>query len=431
MSVYGKVVICLGAAALLSACQYPRTDTAPLPAPDRSANARLLRDFQTFDPDYQAHRDLRAVRLKALSAKVLAMELRGEPATCSSQILLEANWLLNSSAHWNEIDERLDTLEKSLNDPVEQAIAETADPKTGLWGACYKAFYLKLNDTYDRLERTSAGNEPPHPLPPFLSGPGAVDGLPVQLGMLAISDVAGTGVDHEREYNDMLATLLQMIVLGKPQNYQVDPRLKASFTDFVVHKLRDPATGWWGEGYQRDGQDVIVDDLNITFRVVSYLKGQVPELSRVIDTALKVKDLDYPVGWKWKGSYWNHSDMEAVTLFAYAWPLANFLERDQMATETDKMLTWCLQSSLQSDGSFKPIEPDASIEEAETYGVQFLVRVGYFDPSRRFWTNRDFPEAEGVRRRIVSFAKSHMAAGGSGGNSYKSILDALNARSAQ
>ena len=99
-----------------------------------------------------------------------------------------------------------------------------------------------------------------------------------------VSDVRHTGVDHEREFNETLATLLQMIVRRKPQNYSVDPALREALLDRVLTRYRNSETGYWGERYRRDGREDFPDDLSMTFHVISYLKGKVPLTCRTSST---------------------------------------------------------------------------------------------------------------------------------------------------
>jgi hypothetical protein len=83
------------------------------------------------------------------------------------------------------------------------------------------------------------------------------------------------------------------------------------------------------------------------------------------------------------------------------------------------MLHWCLTQSLCPDGSFRPSPGgDDSIEEGEHFGVAFLARIGYFDRSKRFWTNEDFPEAEANRQHIIAFIKANQGHGVAGGAYY-------------
>jgi hypothetical protein len=162
----------------------------------------------------------------------------------------------------------------------------------------------------------------------------------------------------------------------------------------------------------------------MTFHTVSYLEGKVPDMPKVVDTALALKDADTPPGWLWQGGYWNHNNMDVAVIFRYGWPEAGESQRRAMRTELDKMLKWCLAESLQPDGSFKPLA-DGSIEEAEYFGAVFLARIGYFDRKLRFWTDADFPEAEAVRRRILAFVDTHLKTGGAGGLYYRGVLEEL------
>jgi hypothetical protein len=133
------------------------------------------------------------------------------------------------------------------------------------------------------------------------------------------------------------------------------------------------------------------------------MEGQIPQMDKVLTTALAVKNLDYPVGWLWQKHYWNHNNMDVVTLFKYG----------------------CLQESLQPDGSFMPTIADGSVEEAEAYGVDFLDRIGYFNKTKRFWTTEDFPDSGIVREKILAFVHQHSSQGGAGGNDYDDILKEL------
>ena len=191
------------------------------------------------------------------------------------------------------------------------------------------------------------------------------------LDALSASEVSRTGIDHEREFNETLATLLQMIVRRKPENYTVDPALRDALLDRVLHRYRNPETGYFGERYRRNQHDDFPDDLSATFHVISYLKGKVPDMPRVIDTTLAIKDFSYPAGWLWNGEFWNHNNMDVVALFHLGWPEATAQQKRSMSTEIDRMMNWCLHESLQPDGSFKVNIADGSLEDAEYYGTSF------------------------------------------------------------
>ncbi len=389
---------------------------------DRDASSLLEQDFIAFDPHYREERESRVARTKELAKQMFAEEAQGAKTACGHQILFELGSLLLSSADFKLIDLRLHDLEASIGHPS----SDKPDPD-GMWGSCYQEWYLKLYATYDHIESNAADEPSPHPLPAFLGRVSTPEKLTSYLDSLSVSDVRHSGVDHEREFNETVATLLQMIVRRKPENYNVDPALRDALLERVLHRYRNHDTGYFGERYLRNGHEDFPDDLSMTFHVVSYLKGKVPDMPRVLDTTLAIKDFGYPAGWLWKGEFWNHNNMDVVALFHLGWSEASPNQKKAMATEIDRMLAWCLHDSLQPDGSFKVNVADGSLEDAEYYGTSFLARIGFFDPSQRFWTDRDFPEAPDVKKRIVAFVQAHRGSGPTGDN-YRSSLEALGVR---
>ena len=112
--------------------------------------------------------------------------------------------------------------------------------------------------------------------------------------------------------------------------------------NLLFNNLRNPLTGWWRESYVRNGHIEFVDNLRTTFHSVSYLKENVPDMDQIISTLLVVKNIPYPVGWFWKNEYWNHNNMDVVTLFKYGWNKVNEQQRNEMSNEIDKMFQWCV-----------------------------------------------------------------------------------------
>jgi hypothetical protein len=399
------------------------SEASLVPQSDLEANARMERDFIAYDPHYKEEKAQRIERIRAVARKVFDKESSSQKTACSHQILFEAMSLIISSADFKLIDQRLDDAEASLASPELQAKAEKPDAADGSFGACYVEWYLRVGASYDQLRKSRDRSSKQSPLPLWLDRIATPAKLTDYLLSISASDISHTGIDHERELNDMLAVLTRMLL--RDSNFLVDPQLKSIFLDLILHRLRNPKTGWWGESYSRNGHLDFVDDLSVTFHVVSYLSGNIPDMPRVIDTTLAVKDMDYPVGWLWKGQSWNHNNMDVVTLFQYGWPSASDEQRKAMQAEIEKMLHWCLTESLQPDGSFKPTIADGSLEETMEYGVAFLARIGFLDKSKRFWTNQDFPQSEEVRSRILSYVKKHEASGGAGGTQYQGVLEDL------
>ena len=390
------------------------------PVADGEAGLRLHKEFLAFDPHYDQERAARIARIHPLLLQVREREAAGRPTADAKQILWELKALLVQTADFSLIDRRLSDLELQLASPDG---ADTQDPVDGSWGRHYVAWYCKLDATMDQLGTKALKGRAPAIPPRFLDRVNSPDLLTAYLASVSTSDVAQTGVDHLLEFNLSLGNLMRLILRDQPVGYRWDPKMKACLMDLILNRFRNPSTGWWGERYVRGGQTVFVDDLSTTFHVVSYLHGQVPDLPRVVDTTLAVSDLDFPVGWRMKGEYWNHNNMDVVELFKAGWPQASAGQREAMAAEIERLLQWCLTQSLQPDGGFKPNSGDGSIEEGTYYGASFLARIGYFDPAERFWTSREFPGAEDVRQRIAGFVLRHGDTGGSGGGYYEDTLN--------
>jgi len=423
-----KLLPCLIPGALLSLA-IPLGATE-VPAADLDTHAKKIREFGTYlsrtAPDGWQRYARQLARIPALGARVNARETAGQGTLCAHQILSEVSWLAGSVMDAARLGKRLDDLENVLAHPEEEGKAAQQDASDGGWGSCHDEWFFKVNATFDHLTNPSnAAETPRYPLRLFdrVNSP---DKLQQYFANVAVSDLALTGVDHRRELNESLSNLTRLIVRGIPAYYAWHPKLKEALVERIIPSLRNAPTGWWGESYVRNGQAEFVDDLSVTFHVISYLRGDVPNLPAVMDHLLAVKDLDYPIGWLEEGRRSNHNQMDVVTLFRFVWPSANDAQKKAAAAEIRRMLDWCLRESLQPDGSF---QPDAgsheSMEESTSWGVSFLARIGFFDPAKRFWTDAGFPDAEPIRQKLIGYIEKHKAAGGAGGVYYQHDLEEL------
>ena len=87
-------------------------------ADESGADLRQMIDaqFHQFDPNYSEDATKRQKELHRLSDKLAAAEAAGLHLHCSQQLFLEAKWLLNYTAFWDRLDEKLARLELSLDD---------------------------------------------------------------------------------------------------------------------------------------------------------------------------------------------------------------------------------------------------------------------------------------------------------------------------
>ncbi len=396
------------------------------PQIDIDYRAYIRQDFEQFNPRYERLLAERTQRAFALGKQILDEERQGSDVACAHQIILEIEWLLGYTADFARIDRRLDDLERVLTQPDKESLARRQDPVDGSWGHCYTEWFFKLDATYDYTQE----QKPMYPLR-FLDRVNSPDKLRNYYASIEVSDIAQNGIDHRRELNESLADLVRLILHDQPKGYVWAPGMKSAIMQIVLNQVRNPSTGWWGERYKHNAEVYFVDDLSITFHMLSYLNGNVPDLAKVVDTALALKDLNYPQGWLEDGGYSNHNNMDAVVLFHYGWNSATPGQRKTMTEEIDKMLSWCLSESLQPDGTFRTTARDDSLEESEYFGTAFLARIGFFDKPRRFWTDQEFPEAQRIRQRIRAYITKHAATGAAGGVYYQHALGQLDAGKSQ
>lgn len=146
-----------------------------------------------------------------------------------------------------------------------------------------------------------------------------------------------------------------------------------------VGRWQNPVTGCWGQWMvDRQGQIWKMDDMGMTFHVVSDLHGQVPYQDRIARRLLQLDSVNFPAGIRFNGHYENHLNMDSLKIFRSAWPTLDEATRQQVRAEISPMIEWCLIKSYQADGSFKVSDLDDTPGDAYRYGVWFLQEAGYF-----------------------------------------------------
>jgi hypothetical protein len=366
-------------------------------------------------------------RLHRAQQQLFMLEKQGKAYRPAHQILTEAKWVFSATHDYSRMGDRLNALEEVLRDTANAYRMDEQSETDGSWGKWYTEWFFKLDASYDQITELAHQHQVPKYPCCFLDQINSPKKLIEHLNHLLISDLNADGIDHRRELNETVADLMRLILHERPSNYPYDPKLKITLIDWLLNTARNPETGYWGAWYRRknDGSIEKTDNLSITFHIVSYLHGNVPDWPKIISTTLAIKDKEYPLGWLEEGKYLNHNNMDVIQLFRLGWNYATPAQRDTMRIEIRKMLLWCLTESLQPDGSFKLQDGDDSIETSISFGAAFLARLGYFDASQRFWTNEDFPDANDIRARIIKFIQDHIKSGGEGGNYYLDTLKEL------
>jgi hypothetical protein len=205
----------------------------------------------------------------------------------------------------------------------------------------------------------------------------------------------------EEKLNETSSALARILFSSQPTGcYAFHPGLNIAFRDFV-NRWQSPADGWWGQWLvDRQGKVWKMDDVSMTFHMISDTHGQVPHLDLVAKRLLQLDEVNFPAGVLFEGHHTNHLNWDAVKIFRYAWPYLDTATRQQVRAEIARMLHWCLTESYRPDGSFKENALDDTPGDAYRYGVWFLQETGYFQSKDRFWTDQDFPDAQAVHNRI-------------------------------
>jgi len=337
--------------------------------------------------------------LQPLVQQINRAQASGENMQYSMHIYREIRWLLNFTPDLNRTWADVDTLRRSLSEPREQRLAAEQQPD-GSWSLGINVWYLKLYYSVDHVEQCAG--TPKYALN-FLDRINSPEKLTAQLDSDLYDDFTRTGVFNREKLDETFSALARVLIKSKRTScYAFHPELADALRAFV-NRWQNPVTGCWGQWLiDRRGGIWKMDDMGMTFHVVSDLHGQVNHLDQVAKRLLELLDVDFPAGLRFNGHYENHLNADAVIILRYAWPKLDVVTRERARVQISRMLTWSLTKSLQPDGSFKPSDLDDTASDAYEYGVWFLDEVGYFDRTKRFWTEQEFPNAQAVRARIAA-----------------------------
>jgi len=384
--------------------------TAPSGVEGQSRWSRLW-DEAEFYWDFAEIRASRLARVKELEPELRPLvdeinrrQAAGQGMQYSMHIYREIRWRMNFTPDRAATRARIEDLRESLNEPDQQKEATEQQASDGSWGMGINVWYLRLYySVEDGLDQPNV--VAPHPLA-FLDRINSPEKLNAQLDSAKLDDFTRTGTFNREELDETFSAVARLLFKIKNVPYNFDPRLGVAMRDYVA-AWQNPATGYWGQWLiDRQGRVWKMDDMAMTFHVVSDLHGQVPHLDQIARHTLDLDGVNFPAGIRFDGRYENHLNWDVVTILRYAWPTLDEATKQKARAEIAKMLDWCLKQSYQPDGSFKLSELDDTEGDAYGYAVQFLRDTGYFERSRRFWTDQEFPEAKGVHDRIEAKLKA-------------------------
>jgi hypothetical protein len=368
------------------------------------ANWQFYSDFSALRVARDSRLQLLNPELKPLVNEIARRQAAGEGMQYSMHIYREIRWRLNFTPDVEATRARIADLRQSLNQPEFQKLAAQQLPFDGSWGTGINVWYLKLYySVEDGLK--SSGPLPQYPLT-FLDRINSPVKLTQQLDSDLHDDFTKTGVFNREELDETFSAMARLLYRHKQTGYAFDPTLGDALRQFVA-RWQNPETGFWGQWViDRHGRIWKMDDMAMTFHVISDLSGEVEHKEMIAQRLLQLDKVNFPAGIRFDGHYENHLNMDVVKIFRLTWPVLDEPTRHEARAEISRMLDWCLAKSLQPDGSFEVSELDDTTGDAFSYGVSFLNEAGYLRPENRFWTDQDFPESHGIRDRIEAKIKS-------------------------
>jgi hypothetical protein len=370
----------------------------------RVANAQFYWDFSQIRLARQQRLQELNPILKPLVQEIARRQAAGEEMQYSMHIYREIRWRLNFTPDVKTTRARIEDLRQSFAQPGLQKLAAQQQASDGSWGLGLDPWFLKLY--YSVEDGLNSNGDPPQYRLAFIDRINSPERLSNQLDADLHDDFTRTGVFNREELDETFSAIARMLYSHKQTGYAFDPELDHALRAFVA-RWQNPETGFWGQWLvDRQGRVWKMDDMAMTFHVVSDLHGDVTHKDLIAKRLLQLDNVNFPAGIRFDGHYENHLNMDVVKILRMTWPALDEPTRQQARAEIARMLDWCLKQSYQPDGSFKVSELDDTTGDAYSYGVSFLNEAGYFRRADRFWTDQDFPESATVRDRIEAKLKS-------------------------
>ena len=267
----------------------------------------------------------------------------------------------------------------------------------GSLGVGTEIWFLKVDASVDAM--LADDFDPGGTAPRFLDQVNDPVRLRTYLDSLLVSRLAEDGFDRRKELNFATANLVRLILRGRPRGYSWDSRLGGVVRRFVAD-WQDAATGFFGADYEIDGQRWRTADLSMTFHMARYLEGGIGHWPQLVDTLLGLRDDRYPNGWLDTEGMTSHNNYDVAVLLGFGWPHMRPDQRRRARHELDRLLGWCLDTAIAPDGRVVARAAGESLPDSYYFAAAFLDTVGFFDPGKRFWTDREFPQAPGLCARL-------------------------------
>jgi len=337
------------------------------------ANAQFYWDFSAIRVARERRLKLLNPELKPLVSEIARRQAAGEGMQYSMHLYRQIRWRLNFTPILTATRADIADLRQSLGQPELQQQAAQQQSSDGSWGLGINVWYLRLYySVEDGLKST--GPPPQYPLK-FLDRINAPAKLNRQLDSDLHDDFTPTGIFNREELDEPSQPWRDCFMA------QADWLCLRSRTRRCLAAVRGAlaeSSNWLlgPMGHRQAGKTWKMDDMAMTFHVVSDLLGEVDHRQMIAKRLLQLDKVNFPAGIRFDGEYENYLNMDVVKIFRMTWPDLDEPTRAQARAEISRMLDWCLTKSLQKDGSFKVTELDDTTGDAFSYGVSFLTERG-------------------------------------------------------
>lgn len=378
-----------------------------------NTNDIIRHQFVEYDPDFSEQKEKRDPLLVHMEEQLNDFEKQGHEMVVSRQYYLEAKWFEEYTAHFTEFDRLRSVFEDSLKDTAQPEQMKQAED--GSWGKVLTMFFQKFDQTVDAINDLSDEDpltSPEYPLT-FMQQVGTPETRDQYLKGILVSDISHTGVNNRDALNAVASGLAQFCFKNGLKKYIRNYTTGFDLTDEYIETYKnfiqwwqDDTTGYWGAWYKTDFGIVHTSDLSVTFHLISYLKKgdiEIRNWPAIIETTFEIKNRPYPYGWMHEGHMNDHNNYDVAKIFKYGWKHMTDSEQKRAQADISEMLEYCLNVSWSDEQGFVG-DPSFynSLSSAYYFGVSFLCTIGYFSKDSRFWTDRDFPESEEFRQKILA-----------------------------
>ncbi len=333
------------------------------------------------------------------AAKTLVeRELAGCDTSWARARFYEAEWRINCTSDHDAAAAAVERLKAAL---------ECRDPPSGLTQDCEGSFALGTDVWFLKLDRSTdqllARQWPWRVKPTFLEQINDPGRMVTYLQDLCWSDVKRCGQDHRKELNLAISVIARLVLQGGQAGYLAGPGFLPTFERFV-RDWQDRQTGFFGMTYivDDDGTAVRTNDVSLTFHMAHYVPHLVRWWPTLTDTLLGISEQQYPQGWLENGKMTDHNNYDVVELFARGWRYMRPGQRRRASGAVAQMFEWCLDHSVGKNGEI--VDPDKGdmVPDSYYFAAAFLDTIGFFDRSKRFWTERLLPDPEPIRIGMIA-----------------------------